>query len=223
MPIDVICPGCHARFRVSDKFGGKKGPCPKCKEIIRVPDASEKVVIHAPEHSEMGAKDAQGQYVLKPIGREQTKPQPLVVAGIVAVSLVVVVLALLLRRVDDKQVFLAVGAVVLAPPLALGGYTFLRNDELAPYTGRSLAVRTALCSAVYASLWGAYTYVYVLILGDAPVEAWSILPLAAILLFVGGGTALVCYDLDFGSGLFHYGFYLLVTILLRMAMGLPPV
>lgn len=223
MAIDVICPGCHARFRVSDKFGGKKGPCPKCKEIIRVPDASEQVVIHAPEHSEMGAKNAAGQYVLKPIEREQTRVQPLVVAGIVALSLVVVVLAFLLRGVEDKTLFLAIGAVLLAPPLALGGYTFLRDDELEPYTGRSLAVRTLLCSLVYAGLWGAYAYVYTLIYGDAPALAWNVLPLAAVILLIGGGTAFVCYDLDFGSGLFHYCFYLLVTILLRMAMGLPPV
>ncbi|MFV2067624.1 MAG: hypothetical protein ACC645_11650 [Pirellulales bacterium] len=223
MPIDVICPGCHARFKVSDKFGGKKGPCPKCKELIRVPDASEKVVIHAPEHSEAGAKDATGQYVLKPIEREETKVPPLVVAGIVALALVVIVLAFLLRGVEEKRIFLAVGAIVLAPPLVLGGYTFLRNDELAPYTGRSLAVRTLLCSAVYAALWGAYTYAYFLMVGDAPVVAWNVLPLAVAILFVGGGTAFVCYDLDLGSGVFHYCFYLLITVLLRMAMGLPPV
>ena len=39
MPIQVICPGCHARFTVSDKFGGKEGPCPKCKQKIKIPEA----------------------------------------------------------------------------------------------------------------------------------------------------------------------------------------
>ena len=37
MPISVVCPGCKARFNVSDKFAGKKGPCPKCKTVLTVP------------------------------------------------------------------------------------------------------------------------------------------------------------------------------------------
>ena len=35
MAIDVTCPSCHTRFQVSDKFAGKSGPCPKCKNTIR--------------------------------------------------------------------------------------------------------------------------------------------------------------------------------------------
>src|SRR6476661_3159539 len=30
MAIAVVCPSCHARFQVQDKFAGKEGPCPKC-------------------------------------------------------------------------------------------------------------------------------------------------------------------------------------------------
>ena len=48
MPIPVICPGCKASFRVSDKFAGKTGPCPKCKTTIKIPEAvpqTEQVVI----------------------------------------------------------------------------------------------------------------------------------------------------------------------------------
>ncbi|MEC8508925.1 MAG: MJ0042-type zinc finger domain-containing protein, partial [Planctomycetota bacterium] len=35
MSIRVTCPGCHARFNVSDQFAGKSGPCPKCKKTIQ--------------------------------------------------------------------------------------------------------------------------------------------------------------------------------------------
>jgi predicted Zn finger-like uncharacterized protein len=76
MPIQVVCPSCHARFSVSEKFAGKKGPCPKCKTVIQVPEATEEIKIHAPEQSEAGAKGTGGRHVLKPIERKETKVQP---------------------------------------------------------------------------------------------------------------------------------------------------
>ncbi|OHB79100.1 MAG: hypothetical protein A2W31_17730 [Planctomycetes bacterium RBG_16_64_10] len=223
MPIQVVCPGCQARFQVSSKFAGKKGPCPKCKQIIRVPDAAAQVIIHAPEHSEAGARDAKGRYVLKPIARKATRVQPLMVTAIVGASALVLLLAVLMRGLGDHRWVLVVGAIALAPPLAAGGYSFLRNDELEPYTGSALVIRTAICSAVYAGTWGVYTYLYFRLLGDAPVETWSVLPFACGFLSLGAATAYVCYDLDWLSGLFHYSLYLLVTILLRLVMGLPAV
>jgi hypothetical protein len=223
MPIHVICPGCHASFKVSSKFAGKKGPCPKCKEIIRVPKTDEQVVIHAPEHSEEGARDAQGRYVLKPVARKDTKFQPLVAVGIGAAAILVLLVAVLLRgSVDENRWVLAVGALVLAPPLCLGGYTFLRDPELQGYTGVVLAIRTAICAILYAGTWAAYTYLYFRLMGDAPVETWNILPFAVIFFSLGAGIAYVCYDLELSSGFFHYSFYLLVTIVLRVIMGLPP-
>src|SRR5690242_13692422 len=57
--IAVVCPSCHARFQVSEKFAGKEGPCPKCKQKITVPALGEEVKIHGPEEYE-GAKDAKG-------------------------------------------------------------------------------------------------------------------------------------------------------------------
>ena len=50
MPIPVVCPGCKARFTVSDQFAGRTGPCPKCKQPLKVPTpAAKAVVIHEPE------------------------------------------------------------------------------------------------------------------------------------------------------------------------------
>ncbi len=46
MPINVICPGCHARFKVGDQFAGKTGPCPKCKTQIPIPALGYEVVFH---------------------------------------------------------------------------------------------------------------------------------------------------------------------------------
>jgi len=119
---------------------------------------------------------------------------------------------------------LAVGAILLAAPLAWSGYEFLRDDEqLAPYRGSSLVIRTLLCGAGYALLWGVFAYVYWRIFGDDPAEIWSIALLAPGFLFVGAGIAFCCYDLELLNGFFHYAWYLLVTILLRLMMGLPAV
>ena len=41
MPIDVTCPGCLVRFKVSAQHAGKKGLCPKCKHEILVPSLDE--------------------------------------------------------------------------------------------------------------------------------------------------------------------------------------
>ena len=71
MPIQVTCPGCLKRFTVNDKFAGKSGPCPSCRKVIKIPDKSEEVVIHAPEQS--GPKDSTGKSVLKPLRRKEVK------------------------------------------------------------------------------------------------------------------------------------------------------
>jgi cation transport ATPase len=208
---------------VHEKFAGKRGTCPKCKHVIEIPKASEEVVIHAPEHSEAGAKDAAGQHVLKPIARKKTTVHPVLVVAICGAVLVVVLAAWLLRGAEDKTPFLALGAVLLAPPLCWAGYTFLRDEELEAHSGMSLAIRTAVCSAIYAALWAAQAYVYPAIFGESQPEVWSMVMVAPVYLFLGASTAYLCYDLDMGNGFFHYCFYLVVTILLRMIMGLHPV
>ena len=38
MPIQVNCPSCRASLNVKDGFAGKSGKCPKCGEIIQVPE-----------------------------------------------------------------------------------------------------------------------------------------------------------------------------------------
>jgi hypothetical protein len=51
-------------------------------------------------------------------------------------------------------------------------------------------------------------------------EFWSWLFVAPPFLIMGGLTALACFDLDFGNGIFHYAFYVLVTILLCWVAGM---
>jgi Zn-finger nucleic acid-binding protein len=35
--IDFNCPHCEVRLRAKRAQGGKKGPCPRCRYIIRIP------------------------------------------------------------------------------------------------------------------------------------------------------------------------------------------
>ncbi len=223
MPIQVICPGCHTRFNVSDKFAGQSGACPKCKGPIDVPSASDEVVIHEQEF-EAGAKDAKGRSVLKPVTKTDTKFNPLVLVGAVLLIGVAFAVAFMFRgATPSSPMFLPImiaGSLLVGPPLAWAGYFFLRDDELEGYQGMPLAIRTLACSLTYAFLWGVYAFVYAQFFGDDPMDVWMVFPLVP-LLAVGAGAAYVCFDLDMGSGFFHYSLYLAATILLRLTMGLP--
>ncbi len=225
MPIVVVCPNCHARFEVSEKFAGKQGPCPKCKGVIKIPELGEEVKIHAPEDFAAGGKDAKGRPVLKPIERTETKVTPVLLVGVLVAVVLAFAVAFILRTSDLKSspLVLGLGAVVLAPPLVIAGYSFLRNQELEPYRGGELFVRAAICSVVYASLWGAMWAIKHFLFGtDGPLETFNIAVLAAPALIIGTLTAFATLDLDFGSGFFHYVLYLAVCVLLRLVMKLPP-
>ena len=221
MAILVLCPHCRARFQVSEKFAGKQGPCPKCKGVINVPALDEQVKVHEPEAFAAGGKDAKGRAVLKPAARIETKVQPVMVVGIVGAAIMAFAIAFVVGRTMDHnppKYILAIGAVLLAPPLVVGGYSFLRNQELEAYTGRSLFIRAGICSAVYAGLWLAHAFLPAALTS----EMFNWLYLGIPPLVIGSVTALSTLDLDFTSGFFHYVLYVLVCVLLRLTMGLPP-
>ncbi len=218
MAIEVLCPGCKTRFKVSDKFAGKKGPCPKCKAVITVPDKTPEVVVHAPE--EFGPKNAAGVGVLKPITRQETKVSPLVIVSIIGGVMLVLVLALVLRGLDEKSAWiLGAGALLLAPPLVLGGYTFLRDDELEPHRGLSLILRVAICSALYAALWAAYAWLPALALNLQYIDLVHLPLIVPPIAVAGAFVAVYTLDLEFTEALIHFAFYALVTIVLCLLIG----
>ena len=227
MPIQIICPGCHKRFKVSEQYAGKQGPCPNCKAQISIPLPSEEVVVHAPENFDTGGRDTEGKLVLKPIERSETKLSMVSIVGIVAAIVAVLAIAWLLRSQyaggEVPAAVLAMGAILLAPPLVLAGYAFLRDDELEPYRGGSLWIRAAICSVVYAALWGIYAIVSGYLFGEHAFELWEIAVVVPPILVIGAVAALASLELDFGSGFFHYGLYVLATVLLRMMVGMTPI
>ena len=225
MAIQVTCPGCHKRFQVSDVHAGKSGNCPSCKGPIRVPTKEEEVVIHAPES--FGPKDASGRATLKPLEREEFKLTPVMMAVIAGTVLLMFALAFLLGRTagdtGPSRWLLGLGAFIVAPPICLAGYSVLRNEELGAHQGNELWLRVIACAIGYAVLWGGYALVNHFVLGGTTPEMFQLAFLVPIFLAVGGGIALAALELDFTNGCLHYAFYLLVTVLLRMTMGLGPV
>jgi hypothetical protein len=222
MAITVLCPGCKKRFSVHDKFAGKKGPCPKCKTIIEVPAKTEEVIVHVPE--EFGPKSATGRATLKPIARADTKVSPLLTGAIVALVLGTLVAAWLLRTPDGKVSWflLALGAVGLGPPLAWGGYAFLRDDELEPFRGREAWLRVGICGLIYAVVWGLVAVVSSYVFrNEFGLEHMAFVIPAMVALGAFGAWASL--DLDFGIGAMHFGLYLAVTVVLRLIMNLPPI
>jgi hypothetical protein len=220
MPINIVCPGCKKRFTVSDKFAGQKGPCPSCKTTIEIPRKEDEVVVHAPE--EAGPKDSKGRATTAPILREEMKFSVNLAVGAAVAAILTIVVAVLLRGLDDgtKRIVGGFGALLLGPPLAAAGYAFLRNNELEPYRSTDLWIRAGICGAVYGSLWGAYAWVaWVWGITDS-FEIWQILVIAVLAAVAGAFTAHASFELDFAIGLVHYGFYLIVTVLLAFAANI---
>lgn len=221
MAIDVVCPGCKKKFRVSDQFAGKKGPCPQCKTVITIPAKGPEVVIHAPEVE--GPKGVSGQPVLRPIFREETKLTPVMLGGIIGSAVLALIAALALRVIypdhNIPRIVLALGAMLIAPPLVLGGYSFLRDQELEPYRGMDMLVRVLSCSAVYVLIWGLYAWIPPYL--DLQIEPLHLTFILPVMVVIGAFTAFVSLDLDFGNGAIHYGLYLLVTLLLCFLAGWP--
>ncbi len=222
MPIQVVCPGCLKRFKVSDKFAGQSGPCPNCKQTIQIPELSEQVVIHEPEQFSSGGRARTGRMATKPIFRQYTRVNPAAVAAIVAGVLVTLIATYLMGRagVFDQSVLMrAVGLMIVSPPIVMAGYWFLSDsEELEVYRGRQLFLRATVCSLLYIAVWGAFGYAADQFLsGDDTLWEWLII---VPFLAVGGSVALGCFDLDFGTGFLHYCFYVFVTVVLRAVAGL---
>lgn len=228
MPIHVICPGCHARFKVGDQHGGKTGACPKCKGPIQIPKATDEVVIHEPE-LEAGAKDAKGRNVLKPIKRREAKFKLNTALVIGGAALLTFAIAFLVGQQDlpdsTRTIVMAIGAAILGPPLAYAAYSFLRNDEQGAFVGKDLFVRSLACGLIYALAWGIYWYVGRQVFdSDAyaagDLELFQVGILAAIAIGVGTFAAAMAFDFDPITAFFHFALYFGLTVLLRATMGL---
>lgn len=221
MPIQVTCPKCFKRFQVSDQFAGKSGPCPGCKNVIKVPEAGEEVVIHAPDDG--AVKDSTGQSVLKPILRKETEvtKKGLIISIVAALSAVGVAVGMRLTGGTPLLGQIA-GVLLLAPPLVWAGYQFVYDSELEPYRGAELRNRVLICSALFALLWAIYAFVptYVMELDKASEMSYMVLGIVFCVMLVGGAFISVgCFELEFFGGLIHSGLYYVAVILFAVIAG----
>ena len=219
MAIRVTCIKCHTRFDVSDKFAGKEGPCPKCKATIKVPALDEQVVVHAPET--MGPKDSSGKAVLEPIARKETNLSGVQLTLIIAVILAFLAGSYALRFVFEEAekmpiYVLAVGAVALAFPLVYVAYSFLRNQEAAPFFGNDLWSRIGICTSIYSALWLIMPLMAYAFPDNGIGSMIGILAMIA----AGGTIGMLVLEFDFIFGILHYGMYLGVCLLARLVAGL---
>lgn len=223
MSIIVVCPACRKSFKVSEKFAGQTGPCPNCKKPLRVPTKEEEVKVHAPEEFASGGKTVSGKLITKPIARIDTQLKPVTMVLIAAAAIVVVVVAWLGGRAGlftgpAGSLAVTLGLLLLSPILAVAAYSFLRDDELEPYSGKPLCIRAALCGLAYTTLWGVFTLL--ISSGIVTHDLWTWLFAVPPIFAVGGLVAMSLFDLDFGDGVFHYSFYIIITVFLRWIVGL---
>lgn len=221
MAIIVTCPGCRKSFTVRDEFGGRTGPCPKCKTPIKIPLASQTVKVHGGESFSDGGRSTSGELVLKPIKRTDAVFNPTLATGISVGSVCLLALTWLLRSVIQNSTLFAAGALlVLSPMLACAPYPFLRNQEdLAPLKGKSLYLRSFLCGICYSLLVCGYyatmTYVGV---GE---NIWIGIMLGVPFFVVGLLLGIAFFNLPWSDALIHFIFFIGVVIILRMVAGMP--
>jgi hypothetical protein len=222
MPIRVTCPGCHVRFNVSEKFAGREGPCPKCKVVIRIPDKTEEVTIHAPEVVSKDKIGTPGD--LKPIRRRETELSGVQITLIVGIIVLFLVSALAFRfmvpgvKPDQGEIFAWVMVTLLAVPCAFAGYTFLRDQERGSFLGRELWIRVAIAAAVYVLLWGSMWLSYYAFNNEWGSTTWF--AAATFMLLAGGGVAMAAFDFEYLTGLLHYGMYFSCCLIARSAAGI---
>jgi hypothetical protein len=187
--------------------------------VIRIPDKSQEVIIHAPP--EAGPKGQSGVGLTRPIFRREVVITPLwwtVTLGLIATFFI---LAVVLRwQIADKASFplwiLIAGAVTVAVPAVYAAYGLLRDIELGAFLGRELWIRVVICAALYAALWilmptAAYAF------NGYDTMTWTVA--MALMIGLGGAVAMSVLDFEFLVGVMHYGMYLGCTLVLRWIMG----
>jgi hypothetical protein len=77
-----------------------------------------------------------------------------------------------------------------------------------------------ICSAVYAGLWGLVALVTGYVLGGDQLEVIHMVFVAPVMIGIGAFAAFASLDFEFGVAAIHCSLYLLVTVVLRLILGL---
>lgn len=215
MAIVVTCPGCRKSFSVRDEFGGRTGPCPKCKTMITIPKAGDQVKVHGGEAFGANA----GQMVLKPIKRRKetiTLKTVWTVGGGVLAALLLTWLVGLICPDSCRWIVALVELVLVAPPVVYGTYYFLRDSEsLKDLEGRDLWTRVGFCALGYVLLWVGFGIVSWYMTASFGGELWIWIIAAAPFAVVGALVSSALLEMEFGDGFLHASFFVALTVVMR--------
>jgi hypothetical protein len=119
---------------------------------------------------------------------------------------------------------IALGALLLAPPLVWSGYSFVRDSELEPHVGPDLRNRVLILSVILAALWMVYVFVPSYVMEyDSPAEMsylWFGI-IFAVMVGLGSLASAATFDLEPLNGLTLAGLYFIVAVVLALISGLP--
>ena len=133
--------------------------------------------------------------------------------AIVGSILVVLIAALVIRltsKGDVPQLVTVLGSILLGPPLAFAAYTFLRDDELEPYRGTEVLLRSLACGLAFAAIWGAYWLIFAYWYDWKPLPIaepnWQIMAAVVPAMIAAGAFASqASFELEVTTGALHYG------------------
>ncbi len=215
MSIHVICPGCMTQFEVSDRFAGKKGPCPKCGHIIEIP--KQNVTIVSPDELVVDGKKVQNPDHIRPIEQKSYSFTASAILVNLSVLTAVLAVALVFHFVHFLPLAIPVGvALVLAvayPLMKYGYMTFRDPNDLEIFLGGQLGKKSILGAAVLLALWLVYELI-LYYLNPGGMALAYLVPVALFAAFV----PIVIFDMDFTDALAVAVVFLLAVILLRGLM-----
>lgn len=219
MSIHVICPGCMRQFEVSDRFAGKKGPCPKCGHIIEIPKGN--VVVHAPDEIIVEGRKVKNPDFVQPIERAPfafTRRQ--IILNVIG-AILVISFAVLFSNIDREQpikwIAGALGTFVVAFPLARYGYILIRNpDDLEIFLGGELHRKSFLVALGYSFAWFLFEGLMIY-MNPGFFFFLYLVPIAILAAFI----PLVVFDIDYGNSFMLFTLFVLLMILLSGLMFRP--
>ena len=219
MSINVVCPGCLKRFKVSDRFAGLKGPCPNCNTVIQIPKAAVK--IHGAEEFDKGGKTSTGKLILKPISRLDMDFDPVragfIALGVLGVFLLALLIGNMTLSMGTRDFIGMIGLFLVAFPLSLFGYQVLRDrEQLFVVTGVELYQQTAICAAAYAVLWILFETLAWYMRADE-IFIWIYFAAFVCLAMLAAHAIL---DINTGNALLHSLIFFVPILFLRGLMGL---
>lgn len=221
MAIDVICPGCHKRFQVSDQYAGQKGPCPGCKTIIEIPKLEDVVVVHERETTASGTPAK-----LNSIRRQRTtvgKSELLCAFGALVAGLLFTVLARFgLTETHPHPGFLTTVLIgsLLGVSFSLLGNIVLRGQDNGNNYGRTTLLRACLVGVIYTGIWRLLVLISDgLLVEDGIVILPAVIILAIALTVITTFLPMFVFDFEYQQGLVHVAMFISSLAIYSLILG----